>query len=730
MSSKLATMEFTGERFVPEIHGNIELEHLHRYLQACEIADGKDVLDIACGEGYGSAMLAGKAKSVVGVDISTDAINHARMRYNEPNINFLVGSCANIPIPDASIDLVVSFETLEHHDQHEMMMQEIKRVLRPSGVLLISSPDKYHYSVEPGYTNQFHVKELFKHEFNELLTNHFRRVAYFGQRIIYGSGIFAESSDTPVASYWQEENAGKRTQGINKPTYWIAQASDAELPKLASGLLEQPINESEIIHSWQALLTARDAQLQSLTLAVSARDEQLISLKQQIIEQKEQLEDLDHDASEDGELVVDSKQQIYEQNERLVILMQAVSERDGQLASLKQEIAEWSEQLASLSQVVLEREEQLIGFQQQITERNELLATLSQEILQRDEQTVNLKWQITERDELLMNLTQNVSDRDEQLATLKQQIAQQVEQLSVLEHAISEHDAQIASPKKLLAEQLDQLVSLAQSISERDRQLANLNNALSKYNDDIAKLSDETVRRGEWALRLDSELKNEREKLMALISSNSWRITMPLREGRRWVTSPSQQIKRYAKLGLRLSKRIYQAIPLSKETKAFHRNFIAKYFPRVLLGSGSPPASLLVPTVPSPLFKQSLSHDIFTSDFMSADWEPSFTLPTSNQPLVCIIIPIYGKIDYTLRCLASIAVHSPRTPFEVIVVDDCSPDNSAKLLSKIKGIKLLRNEKNEGFIRSCNFGASQAKAPYLYFLNNDTELTHGSLDER
>ena len=87
------TIEFTGERFVPEIHGNIELEHLHRYIIGCELSKGKYVLDIASGEGYGSAMLARNAAGVIGVDISPDVVKHARERYQKHNLEFMVGSC-------------------------------------------------------------------------------------------------------------------------------------------------------------------------------------------------------------------------------------------------------------------------------------------------------------------------------------------------------------------------------------------------------------------------------------------------------------------------------------------------------------------------------------------------------------------------------------------------------------------------------------------------------------
>ena len=103
-------------------------------------------------------------------------------------------------------------------------------------------------------------------------------------------------------------------------------------------------------------------------------------------------------------------------------------------------------------------------------------------------------------------------------------------------------------------------------------------------------------------------------------------------------------------------------------------------------------------------------------------------ISASENPRVSVIIPIYGKVDYTLRCLASIAKHPPVDEIEVIIVDDCSSDNSLDVLSEVTGIRLLRNKQNQGFVRSCNTGAKAAKGQYLCFLNNDTKVTEGWLD--
>ena len=299
-------MKFTGERFVPEVHGNIELEHRHRYLQACSIAQGKVVLDIASGEGYGSAMLAEHAYQVIGVDISELAVAHAQQRYQRDNLEYRVGNCAAIPLPDASVDLLVSFETIEHHDQHQEMMQEIRRVLRPDGVLLISSPDKLTYSDVPGSHNEFHVKELYQHEFKQLLEGYFDHIAYFGQRILFGSGIFAQSASTPsstplstaIHSYWQQEDTIQNATGMALPLYWIALASNQDLPQLEASFFEKNIEDADVVSALQTAVAHRenDVALHKQWIAhlekdIAAHQQHALALQGSLKEQMESAHD-------------------------------------------------------------------------------------------------------------------------------------------------------------------------------------------------------------------------------------------------------------------------------------------------------------------------------------------------------------------------------------------------------------------------------------------------------
>lgn len=180
-------LAFTGERFTPECVREIWYEHWHRYVFALPLARGKRVLDAACGEGYGSAMLADVANSVTGLDVDEATVIHARKRYGRhDNLVFRQSSVTAVDAPDASFDLIVSYETVEHLLEQEQMLDEFRRLLAPGGVLLMSSPDRERYN-QGVAANPHHVRELSQDEFLALLSPRFPAIRLYGQQLAFSS---------------------------------------------------------------------------------------------------------------------------------------------------------------------------------------------------------------------------------------------------------------------------------------------------------------------------------------------------------------------------------------------------------------------------------------------------------------------------------------------------------------------------------------------------------------
>jgi len=238
--NKKMNLNWTGERLLPEIDTLFgTFEHLHRYAIALEICKGKDVLDLACGEGYGSNLLSRVSKSTVGVDVSSEVIAHAHSKYIKENLSFCLGSATKIPLGDKSIDVVVSYETLEHFVEHEHFMIEVKRVLRPEGILILSTPDRdLYHNRDPN--NIYHLRELDTEELKNLVSNSFANNMLFKQRMFIGSVI---NDDDGINGFYRFFDGGFSDINnrlnchdfFNTPFFNIIVASNApfELPSIS-----------------------------------------------------------------------------------------------------------------------------------------------------------------------------------------------------------------------------------------------------------------------------------------------------------------------------------------------------------------------------------------------------------------------------------------------------------------------------------------------------------------
>ena len=188
-------MKYTGERIIPEDSfcgpkTNIYKEHFSRYNFAAQYVKNKKILDIACGVGYGCKILVdGGASFVIGGDISDESINYANNHYKSEKNEFIKQNLEKLDFEDKAFDCVISFETLEHIKEQKKVISELSRIIKPGGILIISTPNKDSRTSVEDNANIFHEKELTIKEFEDILKEHFPKIELFSQRLIKNMGI-------------------------------------------------------------------------------------------------------------------------------------------------------------------------------------------------------------------------------------------------------------------------------------------------------------------------------------------------------------------------------------------------------------------------------------------------------------------------------------------------------------------------------------------------------------
>lgn len=316
-------LAFTGERYTSNISGPIRHQHHHRYLFATRFCAGRDVLDVACGEGYGSALLSTVARSVVGVDLDDATVTFAQRNYARDNLTFRQGDAAQIQDRE-SFDVIVSFETIEHLVDHESFLAGLKRALRPGGLLIISSPDKDIYTDEDEHENEFHLKELDRPQFKSLIRGYFENVAILEQDSIVGSWIGLEGG-TPTGFELYSSRDGqayRRSAGAPRAHYLIALASNGPLPQLrASALNDMSWVKEQEGHQVHAVALARE---------VAVRDTEINRLKGEATESETRARRLEGEIS--ARTAAEERHQVH-----AVALAREVAVRDTEINRLKGE---------------------------------------------------------------------------------------------------------------------------------------------------------------------------------------------------------------------------------------------------------------------------------------------------------------------------------------------------------------------------------------------------------
>ena len=215
--------ELSDNRFSPSTEDAMAAyERLHRYAYASQFVEGMRVLDLGSGEGYGTSLLARKAGMVIGLELDPTVAADAQKQYEASNLRFVAGSGVQIPFIE-SFDVVVCLETLGHVDNRGGLIREVKRLLKPDGLLIVSTRDS---DDDPSYEEAFSFGD-----FRKLLESNFRETRFLGQRVYPSSSIWPVdgTSESLNELLIEKTESQFRMAGTDRkrPSYYIALTSDA-----------------------------------------------------------------------------------------------------------------------------------------------------------------------------------------------------------------------------------------------------------------------------------------------------------------------------------------------------------------------------------------------------------------------------------------------------------------------------------------------------------------------
>ena len=249
-----------------------EPERQARYRWVAGLAEGLRVLDAACGAGWGTALLAAAGAAAVGVDASPAAVAAARAAYGDM-ATFREGDIRELPFREAEFDVIVCFEALAHVREHERALDEMRRVLRPGGLAVVSSPNPGVYPAG----NPLHLREATPEELRDMLTARFANVAVHRQQTYVASLLCDDVtlSDSDPAERLELEVRKSSGGPPGSELHAVAVASDGELPPAPAWLVlgRDPGHEEQrrVLEHWQERAIRAEARATALRRELGAR---------------------------------------------------------------------------------------------------------------------------------------------------------------------------------------------------------------------------------------------------------------------------------------------------------------------------------------------------------------------------------------------------------------------------------------------------------------------------
>jgi SAM-dependent methyltransferase len=370
----------TVERFDPQAHPDtiMAAEHLVRYRWARQFARGRRILDAGSGTGFGSAMLAeAGAEHVVGIDNDTSAVEQASADRPH-NVEFAVCDVAGLPFDDASFDIVTCMEVIEHVDNPARVIDELHRVLKPDGLLLLSTPNRE--VVVPG--NPFHLHEFTPDELVETISRRFRNVAARRQHTWVATGVMDDATLSRGSGSIQGAELHRLDAGLTgeEPTTVVA-ASDGEIPadRVVIEICE-PVDLRAIDRTFH-------------------EQRQLIDDQQRVIDDQQR-------AIDDQQRVIDDQQRVTDDHQRVIDDQQRViddqthhgNDLRSELAKLRTALVDAETQLARMTELESELQETRAVAEQlrDVERQNEHVKSQNEELKMLMDSLLNsTSWRVT-----------------------------------------------------------------------------------------------------------------------------------------------------------------------------------------------------------------------------------------------------------------------------------------------------------------------------------------------
>ncbi len=514
----MSDLEFTGERVVPgRSDRQVEFEHEARYAIASRLVEGRFVVDLGCGTGYGSRRLleAGAAR-VTSLDVAPEAVSYARRRFAGRGAHFVVADARKPCLPDRSADIVAAFELVEHVERPEALISAASRLLADDGLFLVSTPNRRTYRDErPEAVNPFHVREFYYDEFLELLSGAFPHVEMLGQM-------------TTEGALFEPLTTGA---GVAQP---LALGDESDLRETCDYFFAFCGHREERVR--QAL-----------------RGEYVVGRANRLRERTHRVHELQEELEDRTRWAQALAEEVDEKSSRLGTLQEEFDERTRWALELDEEVKQGRRRLSDLRQSMEERSKRAEELEREAQRQREVVAQLRAEIEERIRKAERFQRETDERDRQFLERLKDLERIEAATRTLSSRADDLVEVTGWLDRRLDE--------AALDRRRLDEATAAARK--EAERGLRRTRDALDEAAAEAAGIDARLRWQGDSAIRLASDLErleSASERLRAEAESLSDRVAegeqalesqrrqlVVLAEGTEWVAQG------YADHGRRLS---------------------------------------------------------------------------------------------------------------------------------------------------------------------------------